>query len=85
MHMTYNNFANNEKSNQYLFWSYCFAIVSAFVIADVFCGGFLRESLTSNQFGLGLAFLTMFATVGVYASDGAPGARFIRSYSRHKL
>ena len=85
MHMTNNNFANNENSNQYLFWSYCFAIVSVFTLADVFCGGLFRESLYMSKVGYDMALVTVFATFGVYALNAPPGARFVRSYSRHKL
>ena len=85
MHMTKNDFSNNEQPNQYSFWSYCLALVSVMALADVMTGGFFRESLLLHNFVYVLTFMIMYATVGVYASDGAPGARFIRSYSRHKL
>lgn len=85
MHMTTKNSSDIETPNQYSFWSYCFALVSVFAFADVFSGGFLRESFAFNKIEYSIALFSMIATVGVYASDGVPGARFIRSYSRHKL
>ena len=85
MHMTTKNSANIETPNQYSFWSYCFALVSVFAFADVLSGGLFRESIALNKFEYSVALFAMIATVGVYASDGVPGARFIRSYSRHKL
>lgn len=85
MHMTTKNSANSETPNQYSFWSYCFALVSVFALADVFSGGLVRESLMLHQVEYVGALFAMIATVGVYTSDAPPGARFIRSYSRHKL
>lgn len=85
MHMTKNCSRNSETPNQHLFWSYCFAIVSVFALADVISGGLVRESLALHAVEYSLAVFAMIATVGVYASDGTPGDRFARSYSRHKL
>ena len=80
-----NNSANIETPNHYSFWSYCFALVSVFALADVLTGGLIRESLTLHKVEYAATLFAMIATVGVYASDGSPGARFVRSYSRHKL
>lgn len=85
MHMTRKNSTNIETPNQYSFWSYCFALVSVFALADVISGGLIRESIMLHKVEYGITLSAMIATVGVYASDGPPGARFIRSYSRHKL
>ncbi|MDD4975155.1 MAG: hypothetical protein PHY93_12430 [Bacteriovorax sp.] len=84
MHMTRNS-TNIETANQYSFWSYCFALVSVFALADVVSGGLVRESLVLHKVEYAVTFFAMIATVGVYASDGPPGVRFVRSYSRHKL
>jgi hypothetical protein len=85
MHMTTKNSANIETPNQYSFWSYCLALVSVFALADVMSGGLLRESVIKHSVEYTMSIFAMIATVGVYASDGVPGARFVRSYSRHKL
>ena len=87
MHMTNNslNAINNETPNQYSFWSYCLALVSVFALADVFTGGLLRETLFTHKVEYGLTLFAMIATVGVYASDGSPGLKFVRACSRHKL
>lgn len=85
MHMTTKNSTNSEAPNQYSFWSYCFALVSVFALADVISGGLVRESLMLHKIEYAVTLFAMIATVGVYASDGFPGARFVRSYSRHKL
>ena len=77
--------ASNKTPNQYSFMSYCVAIVSAFAIADVLTGGLLRESIALHKVEYAVSVFAMIATVGVYASDGTIGARFVRSYSRHKL
>ena len=87
MHMTNNtmNSKNNETPNQTIFWSLCLAVVSVFATLNVFAGGLLKEDVVIRNTEEGLAMLMMIATVGVYARAGTPGARFIRSYSRHKL
>lgn len=82
MHMTR---TNNETPIQYSFWSACLAMVTVFAIADVFTGGLIRESLYRNSREYAVAFLSVIATVGVYASDGSRGLKFVRSCSRHKL
>ena len=84
MHMTRNS-TNIETPNQYSFWSYCFALVSVFALADVISGGLVRESLVLHKVEYAVTLFAMIATVGVYSTDGSPGARFVRSYSRHKL
>jgi hypothetical protein len=85
MHTMTKNSTNSETPNQYSFWSYCFALVSVFALADVISGGLVRESLVLHKVEYAVTLFAMIATVGVYASDGTPGARFVRSYSRHKL
>lgn len=82
MHMTKNN---SETPNQYSFWSATLMLVTAFAIADALTGGLLRESviLSSNEYAVALALV--IATVGVYASDGSPGLKFVRACSFHKL
>jgi hypothetical protein len=84
MHMT-TSCPTRETPNQYSFWSYCLALVSVFALADVVSGGLVRESFALHKVEYAVSVFAMIATVGVYASDGVPGARFIRSYSRHKL
>lgn len=85
MHMTKDYPASSVMPNQYSFWSYCLALVSAFALADVFSGGLVREAINPQNLEYTFVTFAMIAIVGVYASDGVPGARFIRSYSRHKL
>lgn len=85
MHMTTKNSVNSETPNHYSFWSYCFALVSVFALADVLTGGLLRESLFQHKIEYGVAMFAMIVTVGVYASDGPPGLKFVRECSRHKL
>ncbi len=82
MHVTKNS---TEAQNEYSFWSACLTLVTVFAIADALTGGLLRESIVLSRIEYVLAVSLVIATVGVYASDGLPGARFIRSYSRHKL
>ena len=60
-------------------------LVSLFLFADVLCGGILRETITKGRMEYDLALMAMLAVVGVYASNGPPGMRFVKSYSRHKL
>ena len=74
MHMTRDSFG-----------SYYLVFVSMFLFADVLCGGLIRESITRGHLEYDLGLFAMLAMVGVYASDGSAGLRFVRSYSRHKL
>ncbi|MGZ3809230.1 MAG: hypothetical protein ACXVCE_14180 [Bacteriovorax sp.] len=83
--MTRKNASNSETANQYSFWSYCLAFISVFAIADVLTGGLLRESLVQHKIEYGVTLSIMIAYVGVYASDGSPGLKFVRACSRHKL
>jgi hypothetical protein len=85
MHMTTKNSANNETPNHTSFWSYCLAIVSVFVLADVLTEGLVRESLTSHTLEYGVAASLMIATLGVFAKEAPPGLKFVRACSRHKL
>jgi hypothetical protein len=71
--------------NQYSRWSYCFALISFLALADAISGGLVRESLIYHKVEYTISMFMMIATVGVYAREAPPGARFIRSYSRHKL
>jgi hypothetical protein len=82
MHMTK---VNNGSQNEYSFWSACLAMVTVFAVLDVVIGGSLRESLIleSNEYAVAFAFV--IASIGVYASDGPPGLKFVRACSRHKL
>ena len=82
MHMTKNI---SEGKNETSFWSTCLMLVAVFAIADALTGGLLRETVTLGAVEYAVAFAFVIATVGVYASDGSPGLRFIRSCSRHKL
>lgn len=82
MHMTKNL---SGAQNQYSLWSTCLMLVTAFAIADTFLGGILRESVTRGPVEYAMVCSLVIVAVGVYASDGSPGARFIRAYSRHKL
>jgi hypothetical protein len=79
------NYSNSEAPNQYSFWSYCFALVSTFALADVFSGVLFRESVPGHHIDRVVAAFTMIAAVGVYALEAPPGFRFARIYSRHKL
>jgi hypothetical protein len=74
MHMTRNSFA-----------TFYLVLVSITLFADVLCGGMIRETITKGHVQYDLALFLALAVVGVYASDGPPGLRFVRSYSRHKL
>ena len=85
MHMTTKNSVNSETPNHYSFWSYCFALISIFALADVLTGGLLRESIVLHKIEYGVAVFGMIATIGVYVSDGSPGLKFVRACSRHKL
>lgn len=85
MHMTNKNSATSEAPNQYSFWSYCFALVSVFALADVITGGLVRESIGLHKLEYAVTLFAMIATVGVYTSDGSPGLKFVRACSRHKL
>lgn len=85
MHMTNSNNANNETPNGLPFWSYCLAILSAFVFADVVTGGLVRQSITSHAVEYGVALSAMIAVTGVTIKDGPPGLKFVRACSRHKL
>lgn len=85
MHMMTKNTTNSETQNQYSLWSYCLAFVSVFTLADVISGGLVRESLLLRKIEWAAAVFAMMGTIGFYASDGPPGFRFARSYSRHKL
>lgn len=82
MHMTK---GNNETPMQYSFLSACVALVTVFAIADAITGGLLRESVLLNAKEYAMATALVIATVGVYASDGSPGLKFVRACSRHKL
>ena len=87
MHTTNNpmNAKNNETPNQTILWSLCLLAVSVFATLDVLAGGILKEEVILRSAEQGVAMLMMIALIGVYAREGTPGARFIRSYSRHKL
>lgn len=82
MHMTK---TNSDTPIGLSFWSACIAMVTVFAIADVLTGGLIRESLYRNSNEYAVAFALVIATVGVYASDGSPGLKFVRACSRHKL
>jgi len=85
MHMTNSNNANNETPNGYSFWSYCLAILTTVVFADVLTGGIVRQSITSHAVEYGVALAAMIAVTGVAIKDGPPGLKFVRACSRHKL
>lgn len=74
MHMTRNSYG-----------TFYFLFVSVLLIADAISGGLIRESLTRGHTEYDFSLFAALAVVGVYASDGSPGYRFARSYSRHKL
>lgn len=84
MHMTKNS-QTSEAPNQYSFWSYCFALVSVFALADVITGGLVRESFALHKVEYAVTLFAMIVTVGVTAKDGPPGLKFVRACSRHKL
>jgi len=79
------NSATRETPNHYSLWSYCFALVSVFALADVFSGDFFRESIALPKIEYVMSLFAMIATVGVFASDGSPGVLAVRTYSRQKL
>lgn len=81
MHMT----KNNETPIQYSLGSVTLMLVTVFAIADALTGGLLRESVIGNAKEYVVAGALVIATVGVYASDGSPGLKFVRACSRHKL
>lgn len=81
MHMT----RNNETPNQYSLGSISLMLVTVFAIADALTGGLLRESVIGNAKEYAVVTALVIATVGVYASDGSPGLKFVRECSRHKL
>lgn len=85
MHMTTKNSVTGGTPNQHSLWSYCFAIVSVFALADVFTGGLFRESLANGKLEYAMTVFAMIATVGYFASDGPTGVRFERVRSRQKL
>ena len=85
MHMLTKNSTNSETPNQYSFWSYCFALVSVFALADVISGGLVRESLVLHKLEYAVTLFAMIATVGVYASDAPPGQMLVRACSFNKL
>lgn len=85
MHMTTKHSVTSEAPNQYSFWSYCFALVSVFALADVFTGGHFIEVIGLHKVEYALSVFAMIATVGVFASDGSRGLKFVRACSRHKL
>ena len=82
MHMTK---SNSDTPIQYSFMGACVALVTVFAIADALTGGLLRESVMRNSKEYAVALSLVIATVGVYASDGSPGLKFVRACSRHKL
>ena len=82
MHMTKNN---SEAPIQHSFWSASLMLVTAFAIADALTGGLLREAVIVNAKEYVMAVALVIATVGVYASDGSLGLKFVRACSRHKL
>jgi hypothetical protein len=82
MHMTKNL---DGAQNQYSFWSACVMLVTTFAIADALTGGLLREAIVRGPVEYATVVALVIVAVGVYASDGSPGARFVRAYSRHKL
>ena len=77
--------SNSETPIQYSFWSASLMLVTVFALADVMTGGLLRESIIVNAKEYAVASALVIATVGVYASDGSPGLKFVRACSRHKL
>ncbi len=79
------NSVASETPNHYSLWSYCFALVSVFALADVFAGDFFRESITLPKIEYSMMMFAMIATVGVFASDGSPSVLAVRTYSRQKL
>ncbi len=85
MHMTTKSSTVIESPNRILFLSSCLALVYLLAIADVVAGGLIRELIYTHKIEFALVFSIMIATVGVYASDGSPGLKFVRACSRHKL
>lgn len=85
MHKTPTNSFTSETQNENSFWSYCFAIVSVFALADILSGGQIQESFTLHKLEYTGALFIMIATLGVFARDGSPRQSFVRTFSRQKL
>jgi hypothetical protein len=85
MHISKTIPVTNETPNQYSAWRYCFALVTAFVLADVLTGGLLIESIALHKIEYAVSLFIMIATVGVFASDGSNGKLLVRTFSRQKL
>lgn len=77
--------SNSETPIQYSFWSACIALVTVFAVLDATTGGLLKESFMIGTKEYAVTLALVIATVGVYASDGSLGLKFVRACSRHKL
>jgi hypothetical protein len=60
-------------------------LVTVFATLDVITGGLLKETIIVGPKEYAVLTALVIATVGVYASDGSPGLKFVRACSRHKL
>lgn len=86
MHKTpRNQMTNRETPNQIPLWSVGLMIVTVIATLDVITGGLVKESLIAGPTEYGMLAAFAIVTVGVYASDGSPGLKFVRACSRHKL
>lgn len=77
--------SNREAPNQIGLWSVGLMLVTVIATLDVITGGLVKESLIAGPTEYGMIAALAIVTVGVYASDGSPGLKFVRACSRHKL
>ena len=85
MHKTSSQMTNRETPNQLPLWSVGLMLVTVIATLDVITGGLMKESLIVGPTEYGMLAAFAIVTVGVYASDGSPGLKFVRACSRHKL
>lgn len=82
MHMTK---SNSETPIQHSLWSVGLMLVTVIATLDAITGGLLKETMIVGPKEYAVLTALVIATVGVYASDGSPGLKFVRACSRHKL
>lgn len=85
MHMMSKNSVISVKTKEYSIWSFYVALVSAFVLDDVFSGGWAKESFNLHKLEYALSVFFMIATTQVLASDGSKGVCFNQAYSLQAL
>lgn len=75
----------NEAPIQTSYWSYCLAVVSTFLLADLFSGVYALENALKENIENTYNWFVMYVRFGGYALAAPPGARIHRFYSYHKL